>query len=292
MEVVINPQKGVAPMELEKLIIATYLCIDEKYQAITSTCALRRGGFAPALTDSEVITMEIIGEMQGKNGDRAIWRYFIEHWKDWFPNLGAYKTFAKQCANLVWVKQVIMKELFSAKDTIHSIDGVPMPICRRVRAYRSKVMKGIAAYGYCASKEEKYYGLRGHAVINMCGYIVSFIVTPANADERSVFDDLMGKIRGLVIGDKGFIGENLNNALRDEGIDLQTPLRDNMKENRPKGAIKMLMRARKPIETAFSVLIDSFNLLKIKAHDLWHYTNKLTRKLLAYNFHIMMQQKS
>lgn len=277
-------------MELENLIISVYLCVDENYQAITKGCKIRTHGFAPATTDSEVITMEIIGEMQGKNGDRAIWNYFNQHWKNWFPSLGAYKTFAKQCANLVWIKQEIMKKLFPSSDVIHSIDGVPMPVCRRVRAYRSKIMKGIAAYGYCASKEEKYYGIRGHAVINTKGYIVSFIVTPANADERCVFDDLRGEIHGLVIGDKGFIGENLKNTLREDGIDLQTPLRDNMPETRPKGVIKMLMRVRKPIETAFSVLIDSFNLLKIKAHDVWHYTNKLTRKLLAYNFHIMLQR--
>lgn len=111
-------------MELEERIISVYLCIEEIYREIASAGPLRRGGFAPALSDAEVLTMEIIGEMEGRNGDRAIWRYFDAHWRGWFPALGAYKTFAKQCANLAWVKQHIMTRLFGAgtKD-IHIADG-------------------------------------------------------------------------------------------------------------------------------------------------------------------------
>jgi hypothetical protein len=36
----------------------------------------------------------------------------------------------------------------------------PTPVCKFARAHFSKIFKGIAAYGYCAAKQEKYYGLR------------------------------------------------------------------------------------------------------------------------------------
>lgn len=91
-------------MEQADRIITVYIKIDEAYKAITQGKALRRRGFAPGLSDAEVLTMEIIGEMEGKNGDRAIWSYFNRHWRSWFPRMPRYKTFARQCANLCWIK--------------------------------------------------------------------------------------------------------------------------------------------------------------------------------------------
>lgn len=91
-------------MGQENLIIDIYLRIDKNYQKLTACNPLRRGGFTPSLSDVEVLTMEIIGEISGYHNDCFIWRYFDRHWRSWFPRLGAYKTFAKQCANLFWIK--------------------------------------------------------------------------------------------------------------------------------------------------------------------------------------------
>ncbi len=273
-------------MELEDRIIAVYLRIEEIYTEITAGRSLRRGGFPPALSDVEVLTMEIIGEMEGRNGDRAIWRYFKNHWLEWFPRLSAYKTFAKHCANLCWVKQVILSRLFPPVDCVHIIDGVPMPVCHNVRASRSRMLAGTAAWGYCAAKDEYYHGLRGHIVMAMEGFITAFVVTPANVDERLAMMDIAGHVKSMLIGDKGFIGERWKQDMAACGVDLQTPLRDNMPDPRPPWAVRNLLRVRKSVETALSLLTELFGLTKIKAHDLWHYTSKLTRKLLAYNFHI------
>jgi len=277
-------------MELEDRIIAVYVAVERIYREIAMRRPLRRGGFAPGLSDPEVLTMEIVGEMEGRNGDRAIWRYFREHWLEWFPELSAYKTFAKHCANLCWIKQELLRRLFPADDTVHIIDGVPLPLCLNARASRSRMLDAVAAWGYCAAKDQHYYGLRGHAVINMEGCVVDFILTPANTDERAALSDLAGGIRGLLLGDKGFLGRLWQADLLRHGIDLQTPLRDNMTDNRPKSFVRALLRVRKSVETALSLLTGSFSIAKIKAHDLWHYTSKLTRKLLAYNFYRFLQK--
>ena len=49
------------------------------------------------------------------------------------------------------------------------------------------------------------------------GTITHMSVTPANVDERHALWDIAQKIKGMLIGDKGYIDK-----------DLQTPLRDNM----------------------------------------------------------------
>jgi hypothetical protein len=49
-------------MDRDDFIIAVFLVVCEQYQAIKKQYRFRRGGFAPDLTDEEVITMEICGE--------------------------------------------------------------------------------------------------------------------------------------------------------------------------------------------------------------------------------------
>ena len=116
-----------------------------------------------------------------------------------FP--GSYQAFARQCAALI--KQRILNLLFPASDTIHILDG--FPICHACRGHRCRTFRGEAAWGYCATKKEHFYGLRGHLVITLAGTAVAFTVTAANVDERDVVPNLYNKIRGLLIGDKGFI---------------------------------------------------------------------------------------
>ena len=52
-------------MDRDYFIIMVYCLVCEHYQAIVSKRRLRQRGFAPALTDEEVITMEICGEYWG-----------------------------------------------------------------------------------------------------------------------------------------------------------------------------------------------------------------------------------
>jgi hypothetical protein len=59
---------------------------------------------------------------------------------------------------------------------------------------------------------------------------VAFTVTAANIDERDVVPNLYGTIRGLLIGDKGFISVDLKAEAATHEIDLQTPFRKNMSD--------------------------------------------------------------
>ena len=97
-------------MPQDEFIIKTYLMVDALYNQIVQK-PLRQGGFAPKLSDCELICMEIVGEFLGMDTDKKIWQYFKQHWQNWFPNLGSYSNFAKQCANLYWVKQQMHQKI-------------------------------------------------------------------------------------------------------------------------------------------------------------------------------------
>jgi hypothetical protein len=49
-------------MDRDDFIITVYCLVCEQYQELKARYSIRRGGFAPALSDEEVITMEICGE--------------------------------------------------------------------------------------------------------------------------------------------------------------------------------------------------------------------------------------
>jgi hypothetical protein len=64
--------------------------------------------------------------------------------------------------NLHIVKRLLQEslatDLNAFGDTLHIIDGLPIPICKFARAHFSHIFKEDVAYGYCAAKKEHYYG--------------------------------------------------------------------------------------------------------------------------------------
>jgi Transposase DDE domain len=277
-------------MAAELKLIAIYLAVSDACRDIVGDGRLRRRGFAPALTDAEAITMEIFAEMQGHHSDSAIWRYFDAHWRHFFPTLPTRSVFAKHCANLSMLKQMVQRVLYPAAADIHITDGFPISVCMNCRVSRRKIFKSEdeVSWGFCASKQEHYFGFHGHVVLR--DEIVAFALTPANVDERLVVRNWFGLITGLLIGDKGFISKGLDEECDDHAIDLQTPLRRNMSDPRDKEAVRRLMRVRRRIETTIGQLAEFYRAEKPSARDLFHMVSRLARKILAYNMNLSFKE--
>lgn len=273
-------------LSIENFIIEIYCRIDDSFKDISRGIKLRTRGFPPSLSDSEVITMEIVGEYLGIDTDKGIWEYFQRHWMHFFPGLGCRTTFIRQAANLWYWKLKLhrrfAKECRAFDDDIHLVDGFPLPVCHLRRAYFSQIFKGDATYGYCASKDEKYYGFKGHVLISISGVISTFSLTAANVDERDALWEMLGGIRGLVIGDKGYISSSLHEELFIYDIDLQTPFRSNMKDDRSQESVRRMTSARRKVETVIGQLCERFNIEKVRARDLWHLTSRMVRKILSH----------
>jgi len=272
-------------MPVEDFIIYVYCCVDDICRTIVGQ-PLRGRGFMPKLSDAEAITLEIVGEFMGKDSDKGIWRYFRNHWHGWFPRLGSRANFAKQCANLWGLKRRIQDHLAwqtgAMGDPVHLVDGFPMPVCKYARAAASRCFRGEAGFSRCAAKDEKYYGFEGHVLVSFDGVICGYALAAANVDERDVLPEMVGGLHGLLIGDKGYIRPSLKQELAQQGIDLQTPLRKNMQDTRPKALVRQLMSSRRLVETVIGQLTERFHIEKVRARDTWHLANRFIRKLLAH----------
>jgi len=120
-------------MERDIFIISVYCLVVEIMQKIENSYKFRSKGFAPKLTDAEVITIEICGEFFKLHEDTEIYHYFRRHYLDYFPNLPDRTTFVRQSANL-WQAKLICQRILvlasgAAGDAVQSIDTLPLPVC-------------------------------------------------------------------------------------------------------------------------------------------------------------------
>ncbi len=163
----------------------------------------------------------------------------------------------------------------------------------RVQNYPGRVQwlqRSSRLWLLCAAKDEKHYGFEGHIIISFDGVICGYTFAAANIDERDVLQDMTTGLKGLLIGDKGFIRPLLKAELAQQQIDLQTPLRKNMTGPRPKPLLKQLMKVRRLVETVIGQLAERFHIERVHARDLWHLANRFIRKLLAHTMGVFLNK--
>ncbi len=280
-------------MDRDTFIITVYCVVVENYQAVAQQYPIRRGGFAPALTDEEVITMEICGEYFKLHADKDLFAYFRDHYRHFFPNLSDRAAFARQAANLWSVKAAIWQRLVRASgqgdDPVQVIDTVPLPVCTYTRAPRDRCFKLLADYSHCAAKKLDYYGFKLGLRVSQRGMITHFPLLNARAHDVNHLNALVENFAGLCPADKGFIDPFRQPLLLERyGVKIVTPARSNMKEEHPKALRKFCSRIRKIVETVGSHLTERFAVARIRVHDLWHFQHRLIRKVLAHTVMVFL----
>jgi IS5 family transposase len=274
-------------MPLEEFIIWVYCWTDENMSEALGNTTLRSRGFKPALSDVEVITMEIVGEFLSYDCDKRIWAYFKTHWLPWFPKLTSRSSFAKQASNLWHIKQRLQERL-SQQSSMHAqcyiVDGFPITTAHFKRANKSNNFKGEAGYGFCASKSETYYGFKGHLLIDDEGNIANFTLTQASGSEReAVWELVSNKKRRFLLGDKGYLSARLKEDLvSEQALTLETPVRHNMVDPLKKAERDYLNKTRRLVETVIGQLTGQFNMNKVWARKIWTLSGRLSRKILAH----------
>jgi hypothetical protein len=274
-------------VDRDDLIIQVYCLVCEHYQRIQQQPPLRRRGFAPAFTDEEVMTLEICGEYFGFHQEEALYDYFADHYRHFFPKLPSRTSFVRQAANLWQVKALLQQRLTQvsgqAADPIQPIDTLPLPVCTYTRSVRDRCFKPEADYGHCAAKKLDYYGFKLGLRISRAGMIIHDALLPARPHDSQLLPDLLAEFTGVVPADKGFIDMGRQAELaRKRAVELVTPSRKNMHVKPPVQVARMCGRWRKKIETVGSHLTERFQIAKTRTHDLWHYQHRLIRKVLAH----------
>jgi hypothetical protein len=281
-------------MDRDIFIITVYCLVVEHYRVIASQQGVRRGGFNPALSDEEVITMEICGEYFKLNKDKDLFAYFHTHYRHFFPALRDRSLFVRQCANLWQVKAAIQQRLTvmsgQAQDPVQSIDTLPLPVCVYTRSGRDRCFKPDADYGHCAAKKLDYYGFKLGLRIARSGMITHCPLLAARPHDINHLEALLEGFGGLVPADKGFIDEYRHTLLAQRHhTTVVTPPRARMKPSpHPCRLVRACARWRKLVETVGSQLTERFAVARIRVRDLWHFQHRLIRKILAHTVMVFL----
>ncbi len=277
-------------MDITTFIIAVYCLVDDFLKGQR----LRQRGPQPTLSDSEVLTMEIVGEFLGIDTDSGLFRYFRWHFGDWFPALHHIHrtTFVRQAANLWSVKQQLWLKLIAMveQDPLIAItDSLPIPVCRFARAYRCRLLAGETAYGRDEVARQTFFGLRAHVRINLPGVITDFRLAPANVHDLQVAEDIFDGVNGWVLGDRNYWSPQLQEQGLEQGLLWLTPYKSAKREKQPWPI--WLSHKRYLIDTVFSQLTERFHAKRVWARDIWHFFSRWLRKILSHTVAVFFCQQ-
>lgn len=250
----------------EDFILLVYTIIDDLYhQFVPSSVSQRRNVDTAKMSDSEIITLSICGELAGIDSENAWYSFVKRNYRHLFPRLCSRTRFNRTRRALLQVTELLRQKLTHSFPIPTSryfvIDSFPLPVCKfgRARYCRSFRVDG-ANYGKCPSKKETYFGFKVHALITIEGYITAFEITPASVDDREGLRDFAENHLCLtVLGDKGYTGEQLWEDMQEKGICLMSLKPSNHKNNWPKEVRQVIFRFRRRIETVFSQLSEQLN---------------------------------
>ena len=268
-------------MDITTFMIAVYCLIDDHLAGQR----LRKRGPQPTLRDSEVLTIEVVGEFLGMDTESNIFTYFCRYYSDWFPALCTITrtTFTRQAANLWKVKRELWQRLAQAiphDPYISVVDSFPVPVCRFARATYCHSFRAVAAYGHDEVARQTYYGLRAHVRLAWPGVIVDGTLAPANISDTEGAEELLQGVYGFALADRNYWKPELMEQLVTQGLYLLTPFKSAKYQKQPYPRSLTHMRYR--IETVFGQLVERFHAKRVWARDLWHLTSRWMRKFLSH----------
>lgn len=274
----------------EDFILLVYTIIDDLYhQFVPTSVSQRRNVDTAKMSDSEIITLSICGELAGIDSENAWYSFVKRNYRHLFPRLCSRTRFNRTRRALLQVTELLRQKLTHSFPIPTSryfvIDSFPLPVCKfgRARYCRSFRVDG-ANYGKCPSKKETYFGFKVHALITIEGYITAFEITPASVDDREGLRDFAENHLCLtVLGDKGYTEEQLWEDMQEKGICLMSLKPSNHKNNWPKEVRQVIFRFRRRVETVFSQLSEQLNAEKVLAKSFRGLCTRLQNKILGHN---------
>lgn len=279
-----------APTTFEDFILMVYVIIDDLYlRYAPPEVAKRRHASDAKLSDPEIITISLCGELVGIDSENAWYSFVKKNYRHLFPCLCSRSRFNRTRRALLQTTELLRQKLLSVfmlpDSRFFLVDSFPLAVCRFGRARYCRSFRGYGAdYGRCPSKKETYFGYKVHALVTLEGYITAFEVTPASTDDREGLRDLTEGRHGLtVLGDKGYVSETLAEDMAEQGVCLMALKRSNSRRDWPKPLRQLIFKQRRRVETVFSQLSGQLNAEKVLAKSFQGLCTRLSNKIFAYN---------
>jgi hypothetical protein len=200
------------------------------------------------LSESEIMTIVIHFHQAGYRNFKTYYTDYVQRYLHAeFPGLVSYSRFVTLMQRVVVLLWAYAQARCGRCTGISFVDSTALRVCTNRRINRHKVFAGLAARGQCSLGW--FYGFKLHLVITEQGEILAFTLTPGNVDDRKPVPKLVKQLFGKLFGDKGYLSLPLFDSLLEQGLQLITGIRTNMKNRLMQMSDKLLLRKRYIIET-------------------------------------------
>jgi hypothetical protein len=258
-------------------IIAAYLIIDK----VMSNLGHQSHPLA-GVSDAEVLLIGVVAAMRFQNHQQTA-LFMMKQLRYITKPLSISRFNRRLHALAYWLGYIleVLGEVY-AQGSVFIIDSLPLPVCKRKRSNRCRKVQGHSFCGYCASKEERYFGWKLHLVCTPSGIPVAFDMLPAcHHDLTPIHDLTVGLAHGAcVYADKAYNScADEASILLDTGVVLIPHRRVNMLPNSYEEKLG-LREYRRTIETANSQL-EKMGIERLYARTNAGFAIKVCASLLA-----------
>jgi hypothetical protein len=233
------------------------------------------------LSVSEIMTLLIHFH---QSNYRTFKHYYLQHvcryLRSAFPGLVSYTRMVTLTKSVIGPLLFFLQTLTGEQTGIYFIDSTLLKVCHIKREKQHKVFKGLAQKA--RSTIGWFFGFKLHLVINEKGELMAFKVTRGNVDDRKPVPDLVKGLVGKLIGDKGYLSQPLFEQLYEQGLQLITKIKKNMKNKLMPIIDKVLLRKRAIIESVNDQLKNISQIEHTRHRSPWNFIVNLLCGLCAY----------
>ena len=113
---------------------------------------------------------------------------------------------------------------------------------------------------------------------------MSFRITPGNKDDRCIIEKMCKGLQGWLFGDKGYISKDISEKLSQQGLELITRLKKNMKAQFLDPIKKCWLDKRGIIETTIGQLKSIFHIQHTRHRSVPNFFANVLAAMIAYVF--------
>jgi Transposase DDE domain len=281
--------------DLSTLLTALYVKIDDWLGRPP------RPGHPPKLSDAELLTLAVAQVLLGVRSEARWLRFVPAHLPGAFPYLPGQSGYNKRLRAALPLLARAIRALAEDTDLFDDlawvVDSTPVECARSRPAVRRSALAGWAGYGYCPSHSRFFWGLRLHLVCTPAGLPVAWALASPKIDERQVLtaiidrdQDLVSHRPGLVIiADKGYVSQELDQWLAGRGVTILRPTYRNL---RPRPGEHLLKPVRQLIESVNDTLKGQLDLELHGGRTIAGVGSRIAQRLLALTAAIWLNRQT
>ncbi len=238
---------------------------------------------ASSLSPSEVMTILIHFHQSHYRELKSYYREYVSrHLRAEFPQLVSDNRFVELQQSVLLPLCYYLQSRQGHCSGISYIDSTSLAVCHNRRIQRHRSFAGLAARG--KTSMGWFYGFKLHRVANDSGELLAFFLSAGNGDDRHPVRQLTQGLVGKLFGDKGYLSQKLFEQLAQQGLQLVTTLRANMKPRVLPLLDRLLLRKRFIIETINDPLKNISQIEHSRHRSVKNFMANLLAGLIAYTW--------